>query len=333
MSLTRKDFLLDKLVLLFFAIYTIRLWWDLSYSALPDIARDFQFFIAVTLVPVIAMSGCIRWYNERLCLYYTAVIGGLASIFITYNLRSGTILALQPEINQRASLELLNPISMGYHGLLTALAATILLLRYRTLKTTILAIPIGILGLYLLIASASRGPFVALLAGVIIIGLTSKRANGAYAVAAAIIVALVSIVGLPEVISNRFVEVGVDESSLQRIYTLELAIDHALQNPLLGYAYIEPITARYPHNLIAEAAMALGLIGAVMVGWMQISLLYNAWRAARDNQWFIPFIAGAMFANAWISGSLWGSALFFATLWLVRDQKRMSSIHSNFSRT
>jgi O-antigen ligase len=330
MSFARKHFVLDRLVILFFAIYAIRLWWDLSYSALPDIARDFQFFIAVTVVPVMAMAGSTQWYSERLCIYYTTFIGGLAGVFIAYNLASGPILALEPEINQRATLELLNPISIGYHGLFIALAAIILLLRYRTLKATILAIPIGILGMYLLIVSASRGPFVALLAGLVVIGLASKRANGVYAVAAAIIIALVSIFGLPEVISNRFIEVGQDESSLQRIYTLELAIEHASQNPLFGYAYIEPITARYPHNLIAEAGMALGLIGLVMVGWMQISLLFNAWKAARDNQWFIPFIAGAMFANAWISGSLWGSALFFATLWLVRDQKRVSTIHPNF---
>ena len=330
LSLARKNFVLDKLVILFFAIYTIRLSWDLSYSFLPDIARDFQFFIAVTLVPVLAMAGSTQWYSERLCIYYTAFIGGLAGILIAFNLARGPIVALAPEINQRATLELLNPISIGYHGLFMALAAAILLLRYRTLKATIIAIPIGILGIYLLIASASRGPFVALLAGLVVIGLASKRANGAYAVAAAIIIALVSIFGLPEVLSNRFIEVGQDQSSLERIYTLELAIDHALQNPLFGYAYIEPITARYPHNLIVEAGMALGLIGVVMVGWMQISLLLNAWSAARDNQWFIPFIAGAMFANAWISGSLWGAALFFATLWLVRDQKRMSTIHPNF---
>lgn len=318
-SISRKNFVLDTLVVLFFAIYLIRLWWDLTYSFLPDIERDFQFFIATTFIPVIAIAGSRNWFSERLCVYLTASIGGIAGLFIAYNLSLGPVLALAPDPNQRASLELLNPISIGYHGLFIASAALILLARYRTLPISVFAIPTVILGIYLLVVSGSRGPFVALLAGLVITGLASKRANAAYAVAAIISAAALAYFGVPEVILNRFLETGQDASSLERFYTLELSIDQAWQNPLLGYAYIEPVTGRYPHNLLIEAGMALGLGGVAMMLWMQLSLLLNAWRGARKGQWFVPFIAGAMFANAWISGSLWGSGLFFAVLWLVRD--------------
>lgn len=319
MSLARKNLSLDILVVLFFAIYLVRLWSDLTYSFLPDIERDFQFFLATTLVPVIAMAGSRHWFNERLCVLLTASIGGLAGLFIAYNLSVGSVLAFAPDPNQRASLELLNPISIGYHGLFIASAALILLARYRTLTTAIFAIPTTILGIYLLVVAGSRGPFVALLAGLVITGLASKRANAAYVVAAIILAAALAYFGVPEVIVNRFLETGQDASSLERFYTLELSIEQALQNPLLGYAYIEPVTGRYPHNLVIEAGMALGIGGVVLMLWMQLALLFNAWLGARKGQWYIPFVAGAMFANAWISGSLWGSGLFFATLWLVRD--------------
>lgn len=328
-SLSRKDFYLDKLIILFFCFYIIRLWWDFSYSFLPDIERDIQFFVAVTLFPVISMVGSRAWFNERMCIMLTAYIGGLAGIFIAYNLALGSTAAAVPELNQRASLELLNPISIGYHGLFIATAATVILARYRTITTIMFAVPIVIMGTYLLIAAGSRGPFVALAVGLLVTSIASRRAYATYAVAALILGGLLIYFGAPEIILNRFRDAGLDESSLQRIYTSELSIDLAIKNPLVGYAYIEPVTGRYPHNLIVEAGMALGVGGFVLLIWMQLSLLLNAWFVARNGQWFLPFIAAASFANAWISGSIWGSALFFVTLWLVRGQRHMSGTRQN----
>lgn len=325
MTWNRKNFTLDILISVFFLLYIIRLWWDLNYSFLPDIAKDFQFFIAVTLVPVIAMAGSRKWFNERLCTLFIAAIGGVGGLFIAYNLSVGSALATAPELSQRASLELLNPISIGYHGLFITSAATILLARYRTVVTMTFAIPVAVLGIYLLIEAGSRGPFVALLTGLIITGFANNRVNVAYAVGTVVALAIISASGVPDLILGRFLESGQDASSLERIYTLELSIQQVLENPLAGSAYIEPITGRYPHNLVVEGGLAIGIAGMVFIGWMQISLLLNAWRAARTGQWFVPFVAGAMLANAWISGSLWGSALFFMMLWILHAMPKQET--------
>lgn len=319
MTSLRKNFTIDNILLLFFVIYTIRMLWDISYSLSPNIEKDFQFFIVSTLIPVIAMSGSRKWYNERACIKYTIFIGALAGILILINVGFSGPQAGVVDLNQRASLERLNPISMAYHGLFIALAAVIFLSKYAELRTTIFVMPVALLGVYLLVISGSRGPFVALLAGLIITGLSTKSVNVTYGIAIVISVALIAYFGLPELISSRFSGSGQDESSLQRIDTLQLSIEQTLRHPFLGYAYIEPITDRYPHNLIAEAGMALGLAGVILLSWMQISMISNALIAGRNGQWFLSFLAGAMLANAWISGSLWGSVMFFVAFWLVKQ--------------
>ena len=54
-----------------------------------------------------------------------------------------------------------------------------------------------------------------------------------------------------------FQDAGQDRSSYERLDVMRLSIDEAIANPLLGYAYIEPVTGIYPHNLLVESALAL----------------------------------------------------------------------------
>jgi O-antigen ligase len=156
-------------------------------------------------------------------------------------------------------------------------------------------------------------------------GAANRRANAAYAFTGLVVAAAVAYVGLPEGVVARFRDIG-DTSTQQRIEAVWLSFDLMLENPLVGFGYIEPITGLYPHNLLIEAGLALGLVGAAMMAWMQISLLVNAWRHAQHGDWAIPFLAAAMLANAWISGAIWGSALFFMLLWLLRETPVMRQV-------
>lgn len=322
-SIGRGQYRLDVLVMVFLMIYTIRMVWDFAYSGLPHIQDDFQFYVATTLAPTLALGAGSVWYDEKTCARWIAVIGGFAGLLIAYTLIYQPDIALLEQLNDRASFKFLNAISISYHGFYIAAAALILSANRSERRTILIWGAIAALGGYLMVAGGSRGPFVALVLAVGITALANTRTVGAYAVLGIVIAVLLVAIGAPELIVQRFMSVGEDTSSLERFYAMQLSIEAAIEHPVLGYAYIEPITGFYPHNLLIEAAMALGLIGAALMLLMQVALVAAAWRLARRGEWLLPLLAMAAFANAWISGSLWGSGLFFAILWIAHGRVRM----------
>lgn len=310
----------DPLIAAFLTLYSLRLFADLSYSTFPDIVQDSQFFGATVLIPVTALAGGRAWYDEKTCLRFVLGIGGVAGLLIAYSLATNGIVP-DSAVNNRATLDFLNPISIGYHGLFLAAAATIAFSQYRSRQKLILCLILILLGGYLMVASGSRGPFIALLGGLLVTGSANRNANATYVLVGSVILGFITYFGAPEVLLDRFRDVGSDSSALERLYASQFSIQEALDHPLLGYAYIEPITGIYPHNLLIESAMAIGLLGFVLMLWMQMSLIWKSWKAAKRGEWWLPFIASAMFVNAWISGSIFGSSLFFVLLWLLRDPR------------
>jgi hypothetical protein len=320
-TVVRRALRIDILISVFLAIYIIRLWYDFSYSSFPAISRDIQFFIAVVLLPALAMANGRSWFDEKSALWLIALIGGLGAVLVAYTVTflvdTNSLLVLSQ--GGRLSFELLNPISVGYHGLYVAGASLLLLLRSRRLTTLAVCAPAILLGLYLLITGGSRGPIVALLACLILVGSASASANLGYLVAAIIATGLVAAFGLPEVLSNRFSSVGTDASSLERLYYLQSAFDVMLEYPLTGYSYVEPVTGEYPHNLLLEAGMAIGVGGAAMMLWMLISMTIKARQVASSGQYLVPLVGVAGIVTGTFSGAIWGAGILFCSMILLRD--------------
>ncbi|MHA3842290.1 O-antigen ligase family protein [Sphingomonas aestuarii] len=319
-SLVRGTYRVDPLIGLFFALYSIRLMIDLNYSMLSSIEDDAAFFVATVLIPTLAMGGAKDWFRERRTLVATMILGGIAGLFIAYHLATGALSAeLAEQSGGRATLEFLNPISIGYHGLFMAMAAVILIAQHRRRTLVVPCLFVAALGAYLLIASGSRGPILAMLIGLIVTGAANRHANATYVVGAMLAAGAIGYLGLPEGVIDRFRDIGSDASALDRLYAIQLSIDAALENLWFGYAYIEPVTGLYPHNLLIEAGLAMGIIGLVLMIWIQIWLLWNAWHRAMTGQWMLPYLAALMFTNAWISGAIWNSSIFFIVTLLMRS--------------
>lgn len=318
-SFYRKVIRADLLIYTFLAMYSVRLWVDYSYSLFPSVERDSQFYIVSVLLPALAVTSARQWFDEILCLRMLVLIGGIGGALVAYTIDVESVFVVIDDPNARASFEFLNPISVGYHGVFVAAASFILMIKKRDGLTLAYCMPLLIMGGYLLVISGSRGPVVALMFAFVATGITNKTANVSYLIAAVVITVLIAIFGLPEVLHNRFLDAGFDASSTERIYVMDLALALAVENPILGFGYIEPLTGTYPHNLVVEAGMALGVSGAALMIWMQASLVWQARKQARAGAMLLPLIGGAMFANAWISGSLWGSGLFFVVLAMLRD--------------
>lgn len=331
-TIARGQYQVDALILVFLMIYTIRMVSDLTYSGLPDIKENFQFYMAITLIPTLSLGGGLAWYNEKTFAWWITLIGGLAGLLIAYTLLFRPDEMLLEALDQRASFKFLNPISIGYHGLYIAAAALILIAILGKRRWILLLGAVTVLGGYLLLVSGSRGPIVALVLGVGLTGFANTRTAGAYAIIGLGVAALLMVVGAPELIIQRFFSIGADASSLERFYATQLSLQAAIDHPLFGFAYIEPVTGLYPHNLLVEAAMALGMAGAALMLWMQIRLIVAAWWLAQRGDRLLPFIAASVFANSWISGSIWGAGLFFAVLWTARGRVRFLSSQPQHNR-
>jgi hypothetical protein len=265
-SVARGTYRLDPLIAVFFILYSIRLMIDFSYSLLPSVETDSLFFVAVVLIPTLSIGGGHDWFDEETCLRMTLGIGGIAALLITYQITTGGISTdAVVDIDARATLDFLNPISIGYHGLFTAMAGAMLLVKFRKASLVIPCALAIMVGGYLLVISGSRGPFVALLLALAVTGSANRHANATYVIGAIVVAGAITYFGLPEGVVYRFLGAGTDASSLERVYAIQLSIDEAVENPFFGYAYIEPVTGQYPHNLLVEAALALGILGFALM--------------------------------------------------------------------
>lgn len=316
-SFARGDYRINFILLVFLALYTTRLISDFQFSQIPDVSSDLQFYLIANLIPVLSIGGANFWYDEKTCLRMIIFIGAITCILVSYNLAFNADQQLIEALGNRATFRFLNPISVGYLGLYTGFSAIIHVFRYSYWKRFVLLILIAALGVYLLIAGGSRGPIVALVMALGLTGLANAKTARTYVLLGIASALFLLVLGAPALILERFVSAGQDASSLERFQVVELSLNALLSHPVFGSGYVEPVTNSYPHNLILEAGLALGFGGAALMFFMQLTLLKNVWTAARGGEWLLPFLGATTFANAWISGSIWGSSLIFMVLWIT----------------
>ena len=72
---------------------------------------------------------------------------------------------------------------------------------------------------------------------------------------------------------RRFSTIEEDVSALDRLLLQGNAISQYLDRPILGSAFVELRLLTYPHNLFIETAMALGVVGLVVL----VAMLAGLW--------------------------------------------------------
>lgn len=316
---------IDPLVHTFIFFYFIRMFVDWEYLRANDIEKAFPLFIAAVCAPIIGFAAGRDCYQERLSGYFVTAIGGVACALVGWIVIFTDILYFSggySEGSDRLFLEALNPISISYLGLFTA-AAAIARLKWNRKPIQFLATGLVLMmAIFAFLAGASRGPVVAGAIAIMIIVVSSRR-TVPLLIAVTVPAALgILAFGLPEILVERFSTVGYDTSSIERLNAISLSLRAALEHPLTGYAYVEPITGMYPHNLLVESALAIGLAGAALMLAMQVLMLVNAVVAVRRSEYLLPFIGLCALVNAWLSGSLWGDPTFYITLILLRSQNK-----------
>tara|TARA_B100000945_G_C20360628_1_gene586938 strand:- start:812 stop:1234 length:423 start_codon:yes stop_codon:yes gene_type:complete len=110
---------------------------------------------------------------------------------------------------------------------------------------------------------------------------------------------------------------------------LSIGIEEFMQSPIIGNSFLITKThfkGTYPHNLIIEAFMALGIIGGMIFTALNFNILryVNKIIISKKYEWigllFLQFFIFGMF-----SGNIFSSTLYWIFLGLVITSKQSNS--------
>jgi O-antigen ligase len=310
----RRELRIDLLIIVFALLYTVRLLYDWLVEDIPAADFSLALFWLVAMLPAFGLASSVRLIQDKRVAVAIAIPATLTCLLsLSTFLFGGALRGVTTEAALgRLSFATVNAITVGYTGLYLVLASFVLWwgasLRVRGILLVLVA-----LGIATLLQTGSRGPLVAGALCVAAVALVDGKQFLFWVIMAGVGVSLIpASADIP--LLDRLVTTGVDNSSLERFYSQQSAWDQAWQSPLLGHAYVETDFYTYPHILLLESALAMGVVGLVMMAVLQLRLLNNARHLMVGGQRLIPFIALSAFANAWLSGAIWGAFDFWVGL-------------------
>ncbi len=302
----------------FLALYTLRLLFDFSTNQRIDITTPLQIFVATALVPAaaISLSPTIEM-DWRKFNRYLLLLCGLGLFLVIALEQMG--LAYNPweahGISARLQFYRLNPISLGLFagiGLLSAI--WMLLSKQETKLFKVICICVIVMSVYVLLASSSRGAWLG-----VILALFSILLRRPMLAVLAFCIATVALMTI-DLPSDSFIifgkvqsmltgELEFDKSINERLLLQRLAIEDFTSSPIFGNASVVEGTkeGEYPHNILIETAMALGVIGLIplsIVLWKLFAVIFGSARNAVGLLGFllIPYLVisastGALFGH------------------------------------
>jgi O-antigen ligase len=290
-----------------------------------------QLYVANNLVFLVgAIFVGTRRGDLRLLLSILLVVASGESLLLMYKLLSGS---LHTTFEGRFALSAQEyPIYLGRNsadGLIVAIYAVLTATRAWTRMAAVAVLPLLTVGL---LAAGSRGPVVAFLVGaVVLVALTSTRGRaqqrlllaGGGLLGAAIVVPLV----LPSSAIGRAVSAllggtsGLSTNGRAELWSQ--AFTSFSQHPFLGvgtggFSAINPV-GLYPHNILLEAAVELGIVGALLVAGILVGAgrrLYWAWRGARGRDRIDAAILATLFTTALVNALFSGAIQDNREIWV-----------------
>jgi O-antigen ligase len=303
----------SPLILLFLILYLTRLYVDFFVRELPEAGYSLLYFLGICVLPAAGLTAAAQYYEEKraaICMLFVAGLGASSALLL--NALQLTSYASLTEETGRLSFASLNAIAVGYTGLFLMIAAASLWGRL-AMPWKLGLLPAALIGAICLVQAASRGPIVA---GVVCVAALAyvRRQWFLFFVLAALVVYGAAVAHTEDfAIIDRFQNLSSDLSATERQISMLISIEQALASPIFGHAYVETITFTYPHNLLIESGLALGVLGFVLMLFIQVKLLLFALRLLREGRRLFPFLTLVAVVNANLSAALFGAADF----WIV----------------
>jgi hypothetical protein len=316
----------------FWFIYLMRLGYDAGVVGMQGAVEAIVFFVAISLLPALGngVAG-VDALSQRRTAWLLATTGGtICVIAILMSLLGwGQARAIDASSSGgRLAFEAVNPITLG-HVAVTTLVALICLTRERLkLGQWLLLIGVGYAASWCMLLAASRGPILCLGAVGVVYALATGRWLWILLMSAGIAAVLVN---TETALMARFSQGVDDPASLERLFIQGNAILQFLSSPIFGSAFAELESLTYPHNLFIETAMALGMIGLILLFGLLIVGMLSSIRLMRRGEFLQPLLLLQYFLAAQFSGSLWGAPALWSLLAIVgrvrsmRAQRRLAT--------
>jgi O-antigen ligase len=290
-----------------------------------------QLYIADNLIFMIgAVFVGFSGRDLRLALAILLVVAACGALLLVFKLLSG---GLHATFDSRFALSADEyPIYLGRESADGVILAIYVVLAATRLWTRMAAVAVLPLLLVALIASGSRGPVLAFAVGLIVFfGLiaTSRGARrrlqlvGAALLAAIIVVPL----ALPSSSIGRAISTllgsGAGLSSNGRSELWAKAFNGFAMRPLFGlgtggFASLNP-TLPYPHNLLLEMSVELGIVGLLLILGVIASFtnrLFSAWRAMNGRDKIEAATLISLFVMAFVNAMFSGAIQDNSELWV-----------------
>jgi hypothetical protein len=316
-----------KIIGFFWLLYFIRLLWDLAIVQIP-LAGDFMFsFIFFTIVPAVALMH-VRTIDEHklsaLLLYSGSLICVLA-IIATYT-NAAASRSFTEDAEGRLFLDTVNPITYGHVGVTTIIAA-LARIRYCIKKSDwIIVVGALLLGAFAIQLSGSRGPLVTLLICIFTLAIFNKPFRWLlFPMLGVVILFFTGAFAESEnILTSRIANTLQRDNTEVRVLMQAGAIQQFLDSPFFGSAIIEFEFQDYPHNIIIESAMALGVVGFLLISYITFISLRGILRNLKIGTLLIPLICLQYIISAQFSGNIAASSSMWLFLVII-----LSKINSN----
>jgi O-antigen ligase len=305
-----------KWLWVFWILYASRLLWDILVADIVGAQTAALFFVAVVVLPCYALACGLLTWRECPTAKLLVTIGGVTCVLaVLMNLLGLGVENSLIEQTSRLGYSSINPISLGHVAVTTLIAGLCLTRHHLNWTTKILVACAALAAVTLLILAASRGPVVAFVACALVFGFAAGQRRLIFF--GALLTLVMIIFGRNIELLARFRGIEYDESANDRILLMSSAISEFLNHPLLGSAFVEPLRLTYPHNLIIETSMALGILGLATLVLVILRACVQSWRLLKQKYLLLPLLFTQYMIGAQLSGAIWGNASLWAVVVLL----------------
>jgi hypothetical protein len=315
-TLARMESLLGPLlpVLVLLGLYAVRLLYDVVVRDILMIHQTstyvLSYFFGLTLLPVIALCGVVRRTEIKQIHNWVFALLAVANVsLLVFALRSGfedPLEALGGRVQAEgdtAGTAVLGPIGIGLMGACLAAFAIGRLAVFGGFGVRSVVLHVGAiaLGCGNILFGASRGPAIAFVLCMLAVaaslvrsalvrkGLRMRQSAWLFLLMPVIVVVALVVRGdIPVFLFARFLTLfeerlagggGLEERDVvQRV-----AWEDFSDSPLFGSSYVVSFENSSPHNMVYDALIAAGVLGAVALAWTLLRMLGALWRAWRGD--------------------------------------------------
>lgn len=274
------------------------------------ISQFWVFFILVTLLPAMGFAMGRGFVSENSLIKLSVYIG-LMTVCLAILAYLGTVgFDVSKLYSGRASLKTLNPITLGHAGVslivLSYLYATFESIKSRRLIVVFIAC---VMGLVALVASGSRGPFLSLVACVVfLLAVKGFDWKLTAALVLIVIVAYYMADSLDIYIFERAGKELLEDRSRSAIVSEALSLIKA--NWFLGAGIFSMAT--YPHNLIVESYLVVGMVGFFLfILIFLVNIYYAVTLHWSGRSLLMPLLYVQYCSYYMVSGSIYDASMFW----------------------